>query len=86
MSERQQINRLANRALENLYGGWLALAEGQLMTIIDLTGGLDPDTADARAALRVRLGDVSWSAVYAALNDDEVRRAASRPPGAEAVE
>lgn len=68
MSERQQINRLANRALENLYGGWLALTEAQLMTIIDLTGGSDPEMIDARDALRVRLGDVSWSAVYVALD------------------
>lgn len=70
------VNRWANRALENLYGGWLALTEHQLMLIIEATGGLDPDTADAREALRVRLGDVSWSAVYAALNT-EARRASS---------
>lgn len=76
MPERDQINSWANRALENLYGGWLALTEHQLMLIIDATGGLDVDAADAREALRVRLGDVSWAEVYAALNSEAQRRAA----------
>lgn len=79
MPNTQQVNAWANRALENLYGGWLALTEHQLMLIIEATGGLDPDTADAREALRVRLGDVEWSVVYATLQA-EARRAASSEP------
>jgi hypothetical protein len=69
MSEqREQINAWANRALENLYGGWLALSEHQLILIIEATGSITSDTQTARRALTHRLGDVSWAEVYAILN------------------
>lgn len=42
MGETEQINRWANRALENLQGGWYALCEHQLRMIVDATGGPDP--------------------------------------------
>lgn len=51
----EQINRWANRALENLYGGWWGLAEHQLMLIIDATGGLDQDTTAEREKLRAAM-------------------------------
>lgn len=50
-TERTQINRWANRALENVQGGWYALAEHQLLLIIEATGGRDDTTAAPTGAM-----------------------------------
>jgi hypothetical protein len=55
MATEEQINHLANRALENLYGGWFALVEGQLTQIIEMTGKMDDGALKAREQARVEV-------------------------------